>query len=252
MKTSFYFVLWIIIYPILDYFGLQDNSFIIALLIIFVLSWILNSRFATLNIYEQFSQSAPILESLFNEDIGSVVKRLTRDFIVETITGVYLLLATALMAYMVFVLDSSETFALVIFGLITAGAMIRSNKLHKALRSIKSDPSEKNCAIVLGNAYHLNYELYQTARQTESYDDLFPYRPKFYTLFVVFSFICAIACILLGTFFIITSLLPILIDGFSILGIFYIMRFLYGSLALYFGIKDIVSILTARNKWWKK
>ncbi len=247
MKTSFYFVLWIAIYPILDLMGLSENSFIIALFIIFGLSWLLNSRFSNLSTYERLMQSLPIMEDVFTGNIGSIYKRLTREFVIETITAIYLLIATAIMAYMVFALGSSETFALIIFGFISVGVIIRSNKLYKALSSIKSDPSMENCADIVDKTYQLNYASYHEARQDRCLEELLPLRPKFYTPFKVLSFIFAIACTILGALFIVFSLIPMILEGFSITGLFFTMRFLYGSLALYFGIKDLVSILTARN-----
>ena len=45
MKASFYFVIWMVIYPILGLFNnnfIDNNAFIVALAIVWVLSWILN------------------------------------------------------------------------------------------------------------------------------------------------------------------------------------------------------------------
>lgn len=45
MKTSFYFVLWILIYPILGLFNntvINDNAFIVALAVVWGFSWLLN------------------------------------------------------------------------------------------------------------------------------------------------------------------------------------------------------------------
>lgn len=248
MKTSFYFVLWIAIYPILTIFGLQEQSFMIALIIIFGLSWLLNSRFSNLTTYERLAQAAPIMEDLYTGNVLSIIKRMKRELVVETITAIYLLIATAIMAYSVFQNGSSEIFALVIFGLISLGAITRSNKLHKSLSAIKSDPSAENCVEVVSDVYQINYAAYYEKRQYYSYESILPPAPKHYSVFKVLSFIFAIACVLLGAFYVISSLLPIVFGGFSIIGLFFTMRFLYGSLALYFGIKDLVSILLPGNK----
>lgn len=58
MKTSFYFVLWILIYPILGLFHssfIDNNSYIVALAIVLGLSWILNRLMPTTLSYEHVS-----------------------------------------------------------------------------------------------------------------------------------------------------------------------------------------------------
>lgn len=248
MKTSFYFVLWIAIYPILDLLGLQDQSFMIALITVFGLSWLLNSKFSALTTYDRLTQAVPAMEDVYTGNVASIINRLTRELIVETATAIYLLIATAIMGYMVFINGSSELFALIIFGLITVGAIIRSNKIHKTLFALKSNPTPDNFAKMVSNVYQINYAAYHENRQTRSYEEILPPRPKYYAVFRAISFIFAIACIILGSLFTVSSLLPMILEGFSIVGLFYTMRFLYGSLALYFGIKDIAALLSTRKK----
>ena len=248
MKTSVYFVLWIIIYPILGLLGFSDNSFIFAFIAIIGLSWLINKSFSNLIAYENITQTAPIYEDVYNGNVSLIIKRLTREFIVETITAIYLLMATIIMGYVVFKLDSSSTIGLVIIGLICAGAIIRSNKLHKALGSLKADISTENCEKVMNETYMLNCASYREMRQNNSYDSILPPRPRYYSVFNAVMFLFTIACILLGSFYIIISLIPIIFNGFSIAGLFYIMQFLYGSLALYFGVKDLTALLSARKK----
>lgn len=63
MKTSFYFVLWILIYPILGLFNnrfIDNNAFIVALAIVWGLSWLLNRMMPDTLTYERVSQFAPI------------------------------------------------------------------------------------------------------------------------------------------------------------------------------------------------
>ncbi len=45
MKTSFYFVLWILVYPILGLLNnsfINENTFVLALALVWGLSWLLN------------------------------------------------------------------------------------------------------------------------------------------------------------------------------------------------------------------
>lgn len=82
MKTSFYFVLWILIYPILGLFNngfIDNNAFIVALAIVWGLSWLLNRMMPDTQTYERASQVAPILEDVYSGIVSSFKKRLVRD-----------------------------------------------------------------------------------------------------------------------------------------------------------------------------
>lgn len=95
MKTSFYFVLWIIIYPILGLLNnsfINQNSFIIALVIVWGLSWSLNKIMPKTLTYERASQIAPLLEEVYTGDVADFKKRVTRDMWIESVTSVYFII----------------------------------------------------------------------------------------------------------------------------------------------------------------
>lgn len=75
MKTSFYFVLWILIYPILGLFNnsfIYNNAFIVALAIVWGLSWLLNRIMPDTLTYERVLQVAPILEDVYTGNVASL------------------------------------------------------------------------------------------------------------------------------------------------------------------------------------
>lgn len=62
MKTSFYFVIWILIYPLLGLLNIDfinNNSFIIALAVVWGLSWLLNRLIPNILLYEYALRTAP-------------------------------------------------------------------------------------------------------------------------------------------------------------------------------------------------
>lgn len=86
MKTSFYFVLWILIYPILGLFNnafIDNNAFIVAIAAVWGLSWLLNRAMPETLTYESASQMAPILEDVYTGNVSAFMKRLSRESNIE-------------------------------------------------------------------------------------------------------------------------------------------------------------------------
>ena len=82
MKTSIYFVFWIVIYPILGLFHnpvIAQNSFIVALVLAFGLSWLLNRLMPNTFAYERKLQISPILSDVYEGKVDSFKKRIRRN-----------------------------------------------------------------------------------------------------------------------------------------------------------------------------
>ena len=84
-----------------------------------------------------------------------------------------------------------------------------------------------------------------TWRMNITYEEMFPPRPTHFKAFQVFSMIVSGICVILGLVYIVLGVLWILGSVFSAAGAIAGMYFLYGSLATYFGIKDLISGSTA-------
>ncbi len=82
MKTSFYFVLWILIYPILGLFNndfIAENSFVVAIAVVWSLSWLLNRMMPDTLTYERVSQIAPVMENVYTGNVEAFIKRLRTE-----------------------------------------------------------------------------------------------------------------------------------------------------------------------------
>lgn len=249
MKTSFYFVVWIVIYPLLDLFGSRavvENSFIVALLIVWGLSWVLNRMMPNILHYERISDVAPILEDAFSGNVPSFAKRVSRDALIETITAIYFCISTIVIAIAVFKYKAGDWLALAIFAFITFGIVSRSIKLIKSDNALKENPTQQECIDIAENTYGLNYSSYSEARCMYTYEAVLPPRPKNFTIFQIISIIIAAICAILGLYFVVQSILQVIASDHSIVAAAVSgMYFLYGSLAIYFGIKDIITIVQA-------
>ena len=101
MKTSFYFVLWILIYPILGLLNnsfIDNNAFIVALVVVWGLSWLLNRIMPNTMTYEHALNVAPILEDVYTGNVASFSKRLSKEATIELVTAIYFIVTTIVIA----------------------------------------------------------------------------------------------------------------------------------------------------------
>ncbi len=245
MKTSFYFVLWILIYPILGLFNndfIAENSFVVAIAVVWSLSWLLNRMMPDTLTYERVSQIAPVMENVYTGNVEAFIKRLRTETRIETFTSIYFLVTTAVIAYAVFKAGVNDWIALIVFGFFTFGAISRSISLSKALASVKSNPTPEQCAQTAEDVYKLDYAAYYEGRQSYSYEQMLPPRPRHFKAFQIFSIIIAGICSLLGLLYVILATIIMIGSDSLAADALAGMYLLYGSLAAYFGIKDFSSI----------
>ena len=243
MKTSFYFVMWIAIYPLLALIpnpGIQDYSFMVALVVVFVVSMAINKLMFRIIFYENVSRGTEIMEDIYNGNVAHFRKRIDRDTAIETLSAIYFITTTALLLYMLISSGlNNNIVALVVFAFLSIGAYTRAGKLIKASIALRKDPSAEECMSVAYSIFNLNYENYYVQRIDRQLSDLLPERPKGYTLFIVISIIFAIISMVLGLLFISLGTLGLIRTGMSTAGWFF-LQILYGTLAIYFGFRDCV------------
>ena len=245
MKTSFYFVLWILIYPILGLFNndfINNNDFIVALAAVWGLTWLLNRLMPKTLTYARVSQIAPILEDVYTGNVASFGKRLTRESSIELVTAIYFVVTTIVIGIAVFIAGINDWIALIVFGFFTFGAIGRTTNLMKAKSLLNEDPTGQQCMEIATETYNLDYASYYEQRKEVSYKDMFPPRPRHFKVFQIFSLIIAAIAVLFGLFYIITAILVMRGSSSFEAGALSGMCFLYGSLATYFGIKDSITV----------
>lgn len=254
MKTSFYFVIWIIIYPLLGLLhnqAINQNSFIVALIVVWALSWFLNRSMPDTLRYEAALSRATIMEELYSGNVEALRKRLSRQTTIQFVTAVYFGVTFVFVLYSLFRnSDFNDWLALVLFGLFAYGAINSAVTLNKAKWQIINDPSEQSCGEVLRKVYRLDYDAYRTNRMGSSMEAVLPPAPPHIKAFRIFSLIVAVICALLGIIQLLRGL-GLMVFNYNNLGISGgIMYVLYGSLAAYFGLKDSIDmgILLRKNR----
>ncbi len=245
MKTSFYFVVWIIIYPLLALFNnsfIDNNSFIIALGVVWGLSYLLNRSMPDILRYERIERTFPIMETVYTGNVNAFSKYLSRDFAVETVTAIYFLISTVVITMVTLHKNADDWIALALFAIFTWGAINRSVNMYKAKHELKENPVPEQCAEIAEETYKLDYAEFYEAHNGVSFFNMFPPRPKYYKVFQIFSMIFAIVATIFGLFYISNSIIIFFAGSSFEIGSLAGMFFLYGSLATYFGIRDIISI----------
>ncbi|MDE5858700.1 MAG: hypothetical protein K2H32_10160, partial [Muribaculaceae bacterium] len=218
------------------------NIFIIGFVIVLGLSWIINKIMTKMVAFEQATQTFPILEDVYIGNVESFEKRLTRRTYIEIITTIYFSIATLVIAIAVLKFRVNDWLALIVFVVLTIITFYRSFNLIKATSKLKENPTTEQCIKIANETYKLDHNSYSETRNNATYEDTFPPKPYFFYAIIIVSAVIALISLLLG-------LCLGIIEGIVLLtfqtpaeeiapaGIY----FLYGSLATYFGIKDLIA-----------
>lgn len=251
MKTSFYFFLWIIIYPLLGLINspwIYQNSFIVALFVVWIISWILNRNMPDTLRYERISEISTIMEEVYSGNIAAFRHRLTRKTTIDFITAIYMGVAFVFILFSMVKGSADDWIALLIFGFFAFGTISSAFKLNQVNHRLKYNPSQEECAKAISEIYRIDFSSYRNARINTSPEAMIPPPPRHYKAFQIFSLIIAIICGLFGLFYLIMAII-IFAENRSAEAISGgIMYFLYGSLATYFGIKDSVDCMNFFRK----
>lgn len=244
MKTSFYFVLWIILYPLLGLLHspwIDNNAFLVALFVVWGISWFLNRSMPEILRYEGITRMVEIMDEIYTGKTELFRKRILRQTIIAFITALYFGVTFAFILATMVKESADDWIALLVFGFFGFGAISQAYSLNKAVAELKSDPSEEKCAEVAETIYKMDYSSFKSARMSHSFSELVPPAPPYFKTFQITSIVFSVICGLLGFAGLLIAVIN-LFQSHSAAGVSSgIMYFLYGSLALYFGLKDTIS-----------
>lgn len=262
MKTSFYIMVWSLLFLFLvlinnsfiDKHALLVNIvFVEALAIVCGLSWFLNRLMQDTLSYERVLQNAPILEDVYTGNVSSFYKRLVRDCYIGTVTAIYFVFTTVVITLSIFKAGANVNIAAeVIYGIFTYGAISRSLSVIRAKAKLKSNPTPEQCMKIADKTYKLDYASYCYARTGSSYQDMLPSEPEHFKVYNVLSTVIPAIVALPGLYYIVLGILCSMwmmsamnLDDEYIGAIGTL--FLLGSLPAYFGVKDFVSCIRTRS-----
>ena len=241
MKTSFYFFLWFIIYYLIGLTGSQlliQNDFFVALILVFFISKIINKLFYKEIQYQANLNRTYIFEIFYSNDVKKMLKIARQKFLTQTIWAIYCMLTIAgLLA-----LHNTDLFIYVIFGLFGVMSMIASSKSFSQYRTIKENglPPFNESQFSAEEDY---YRRYCELRSQYSAQALQPKAPSISKWVNIISIVFALACIVGGGFY-----LFLILSDFGKLNMLFTAMLIWAVLAVYFGIKDIISSIHTLQK----
>lgn len=245
MKTSFYFVAWILVYVLIDILNIQllkENSFVAVCVIVWGGAYIMNKVFATNVQNQHIREIAKFFEKIYTDDVSGLRKEVFKDLILEISATVYLLLAIIGFA----TLNAGEFVVYVVFGFFFLLSCKNTYKLLVKYNSIKnvsslSEFTEDSITNFLTEEEIDYYNSYCNERNEHSFEEMYPPKERSYKIFQITSVVFSIVCILLGAVLLVYWL-PLFF--FANQGGFLITAMvLYASMALFYGIKDLINCL---------
>ncbi len=241
MKTSFYFFLWFIVYYLIGLTGSQlliQNDFFVALILVFFISRLDSKLFSQETQYQTNLNRAYIFEIFYSNDAEKMVKIACQRFLGQTVWAIYCILTVAgLLA-----LHNTDIIAYAIFGFFGVLSMIASSKFFSQYRSIKENglpPFDESQFSEDGESYKRYCEL----RGQYSAQELQPKTPSISKWVNIASIVFAVACIGGGSFYLFLILFEV-----SRINMLFSAILIWAVLAIYFGIKDIISSICILQK----
>lgn len=247
MKTSFYFVIWIIIYPIIGLANnpvLDRNAFIVAFIFVWALSWLIRRSMPDTIRYEYLYSQARIMEDAYTGNVSAISRRITRQTWVEFVSALYFGATFVFVLYSIIKQNHlNDWIALGLFGLFAYGAITRASDLSMADRMLRRDASPHGMSVALQRAFHVDYDGYLRAHTGGNFEQMLPPRPPHFQAFRIFSLLMAIICFILGVMYLVSMFIRLVSNPSTEAITSGVMYFLYGSLAAYFGLRDTISLL---------
>lgn len=218
--------------------SVQEYSFILALFAVYGISAGLRNLIPSILGYDKALYSSDILENIYKGDFTALLRRLRTDAVLEAVISVYMLVTVVFIIATMGGNAVDSLTGLIIFGLFFFGSAIGTYKLVNGYLEIKDSPDADTAADVIRTVYRLEYTDYYEAHQGRTLGEILPPRPRGYKGWLVASIVIAAVCTLLGTFYLIISMVSF--SDYRQLTMVTMLS-LYGALAIAFGVKDIIN-----------
>lgn len=240
MKTSFYFVLWMGIYLLIDIFGsvnMQINSFWIALATVWVINGLLKSITKKEREYIEERESAAFLDIIYRNDYRQYLNIYRRKMLFDAASMCYMGIAV------VYLLIARENWLIIgVFALFFFSIMSRFGLSYKDYKSVKeADGIEYPDTEQFKDKLRLFSEL----RSSNTLQEMCPPPTWKDSLLRGCNFLFSILSIILGLFLVAICIPGFFFDTVSILGS--AMTLAYGGLAFLYGVNDLITTSQGYN-----
>lgn len=239
MKTSFYFFLWFIVYYLINLTGVPaivNNSFLVALLLVYLVSRLNGKLFAKDIMYQIMLNRWYIFEAFYSNQPHKIVNMMRGSVIGNSIWALYCILTV----FGLLMLGIYNYLIIGVFGILGAISMVASSREFNRMRDIKENglpPFDKSPYAALTPEYND----YSMNRSIASAEALKPAPPAISRWVNILSIIFAVLCTLIGIGYVILMLINS-IGNMYLIDVTFLM---YGALAIYYGIRDLINSIRA-------
>ncbi|MDE6402620.1 MAG: hypothetical protein K2K86_02295 [Muribaculaceae bacterium] len=238
MKTSFYFFLWFIVYYLIGLTGipaLVNNSFVVALILVYLISRLNSKLFAQDIAYQANLNKWYIFEIFYSNEPRKLTRILRNRVIGETVWALYCILTV----FGLLLIGARDFLVLGVFGFLGVISMVASSRNFNRMRDINENglPSFDQSPYA---PLSPEYIAYREARAAYTTEQLRPQAPAISKWVNIMSIVFAALCSLIGLLYMI-----LLIGTLGNMQILDVTFLIYGVLAIYFGVKDLVTSIRA-------
>ncbi|MDE7385755.1 MAG: hypothetical protein K2N28_01305 [Muribaculaceae bacterium] len=238
MKTSFYFFLWFIVYYLIGLTGvpaLVNNSFVVALILVYLISRLNSKLFAQDIAYQANLNKWYIFEIFYSNEPRKLTRILRNRVIGETVWALYCILTV----FGLLLIGARDFLVLGVFGFLGVISMVASSRNFNRMRDINENglPSFDQSPYA---PLSPEYIAYREARAAYTAEQLRPQAPAISKWVNIMSIVFAALCSLIGLLYMI-----LLIGTLGNMQILDVTFLIYGVLAIYFGVKDLVASIRA-------
>lgn len=227
----------------LDSEFVNEYSFFFALIVVFFLARFIAGRMPHILAYEKMSEMTRIMEPAYVGDVKRFRRELGGKVLIDGVWAIYLIVTVV---SLLFSLQYGNTlFILVIFALFAWAAVKSSVKFSSAYFALRKNPTPEQCVDIVDNAYGLDYAAYYEAHQGQTVANMLPPVPRRYKAYLIVSIVTAAICALLGSVMLTFAMIVAIASPVGLLSLFMGMNFLYASVAIYFGVKDLISSIAS-------
>lgn len=235
--------MWIVSYPLLVLIGVPSTfSVILALALGWLARWCISITMKSTLAYERKLSEMPMLADIYEGNVQNFYNRLSLRMTFSRAGSCYLALSTIVVIVGYLRGDGSEWLSLLFLALFTVMSVARSGKIDKMCQYIESNPTPEACMEVATGKLRYDYAGYCEAMAEEGPSNYLSGRPRSFRAFQVASMVFAAICCLLGVGLLILGSIGMFSHRFYSFPPLGSYEFLFGSLALYYGVADFYNI----------
>jgi len=240
MITSFYFVLWILIYFLIMVSGnaaLANYGFFVALVGVYLIGLVANALCKETIERRNRRDFLALMEIIYTDNQRQLCGIFHRRFVLLAASFIYMVVATVGL-----LVGKADWLIIIIFGFF---AIMTGRQVHAAYSRYQAIRDADGVLIPDNPVWRQAVAQYAERRSTASFRDLCPPPTASEKALRIFNMVISVICILVGAFFVYIYGSIMLVYGTHYTDA--VIGFAYGLLALAYGVSDLYTLIKGFN-----